>query len=199
MPSIIRKNKPSPCVGFTLVELLLVTVMLAVISLTVFATFNNAIKIMSRVKQGIPEEDIYILLDRFTGDVSNSLIFTGLAFKGSENSLELVTLVQSPRLQMRTVGKVIYSYDEKAGVLDREQLDFSHLYSHENGYLAHALGNIKSLKFSYCSYDPVKKEYQWQGEWAKEGLPSAIRLEFEFENKTVSNKFSKTVSIPVSG
>jgi len=111
----------------------------------------------------------------------------------------LVNLVQSPRLAMRTVGKVIYSYDEKAGVLNREQLDFSHLYSRENGYLAPALGNIKSLKFFYCSYDPVKKEYQWQGEWVKEGFPLAIRLEFEFGNKTVSNKFSKTVSIPVSG
>jgi hypothetical protein len=194
MPSIARKNS---C-AFTLVELCLVTAMLAVISLTVFATFNNAVKIVSKVRQEIPEEDIYIFLDRFTADVNNSLAFSGLAFKGSEDSLELITLVQSPRMGIRSVGKVLYSYDEKTGTLDRELLDFSHLYSREKGYLTHPLTKIKSFKFYYSSFDPVKKESRWEEEWLEGKLPTAIRLEFEVGDEAATTKCTKTVTLPVS-
>ena len=48
--------------AFTLVELLIVTAMLAVISLAIYSTFSSGLKIWQRVSKPIPEEDLGIFL-----------------------------------------------------------------------------------------------------------------------------------------
>lgn len=191
----IRKNKS----GFTLIELLLVVSMLAIVSLSIYATFNNGIKIWQKINRTLPEEDLVILFDKFTSDLNNSLNFDSIKFLGTEGKVELATLVNSPRLQVRTVGKVIYSYDSEAETISREQRDFSHIHSNGEGPVTDTIKNVKFFKFKYYIYDLEKKQYLWQDEWLKEGLPLAVRIELEIEDGSQINKFTRTVSIPISG
>ncbi|MGE5197926.1 MAG: type II secretion system protein J [Deltaproteobacteria bacterium] len=195
MPRIISKTKN----GFTFIELLVVTVMLAVISLAVFSAFSSGMKIMRRANRTLPQEDLDIMLDKFTSDVRNSLKFKDLRFIGTENSLELATLVGSSWMRTPTIGRVSYSYDPDSGVFNREQADFSQIYGRDLNRVAQSVGNIKSLRFFYYWYDPVKKEFLWQAEWSNEGLPLAVRLEFDFDDADQISKFTKTVSFPTSG
>ncbi len=185
--------------GFTLIEMIMVSALLAVMSLAIYATFNNGMKIWQRVNQSIAEEDLNIFLDKFSGDLRNSFKFTGTKFLGKEDGLEFATLVDSAALQKRSVGKIIYFYDPTAEALSREYLDFSQVYSGENNSHKQSLKNIRALKFQYYLYDPQKKEYLWQDEWLKEELPLAVRIELEFNNGTVVGNFTRTVGIPVSG
>ena len=105
--------------GFTLIEMLVVTVMLSVISLAIYATFNNGIKIWQKINKPIPQEDLYIFLDRFVSDVKNTFKFTGLNFLGKVDRLEFPALVDSPRLNKKTVGQVVYFYNSTSGALNR--------------------------------------------------------------------------------
>lgn len=190
-----RKNKN----GFTLIELLIVTALLAVISLAIYATFNSGVKIWQRVNKQIPEEDLDIFLEKFTLDLRNSFKFNGFNFLGEEKRFEFPTLVNSPWMNKKTVGKVSYLYDSESSIIKRNLLDFSQIYNGEEGTTQELLKNVKSLKFRYYLYDKEKKEYLWQDEWLKEDLPLAVRIELEFGNGTEIRKFTKTVNIPVSG
>jgi hypothetical protein len=184
--------------SFTFIELLIVTSILAVISLAIYSVLSNGVKIWQLVNQGIPEEDLNIFFNKFTSDMRNCFKFTDINFLGSRYTFEFVTLVSSPALQKKTVGKVIYFYDSDEGVLKREQLDFSQLYNGDSGTTQEVLKNIKFLKFKYYAYDVMTKEYVWLDEWVNEGLPVAMRVEFWFNNGKQTNKFIKTVNIPVS-
>lgn len=183
--------------GFTLIEMLMVTSMLFVISLAIYATFNNGIKIWQRINVKVPEENLNIFLDKFSRDLRNSFIFAGLNFSGQEEKLEFASLVSSLHLNKRTVGKVIYSYDSGEKTFSRQQKDYAQIYSEESDENIQSLENIKSLNFQYYIYDKEKKEYFWQ-DGSLDNMPLAVRVVLELDNGTRIIKFIKTVSIPVS-
>lgn len=185
--------------GLTLIELLIVTAILSLVSLTIYSTFNSGIKIWQRVNRKISEEDLGIFFDKFASDLRNSFKFTGLNFSGRDDIIEFPTLVNSLTLHKRTVGKVIYFYDSGTKILSRKQKDFAQIYNDEEGSIQQLIKNIKSLKFQYYLYDEEKKEYIWQDEWSNEELPLAIKIELGFDDGVQINNFTQTVSIPVSG
>jgi prepilin-type N-terminal cleavage/methylation domain-containing protein len=194
-----NNNRPVPSLaGFTLIEMLLVIAVVSVISLAIYATLNNGLKLWQKANRQLPEEDLNIFLDKFTVDLRNSFKFTGIDFSGAPFRMEFPTLVSSQALRSRSVGRVGYGYEPGSGVLIRAQQDFSQAYTAESRPLP-VLSNIKSLKFQYYVYDKEKKEYLWLEEWAKEGLPAAVRIELEMGYDSQDNKFIKTVSIPCSG
>jgi len=184
--------------GFTFIEMLIVTVTLSVISLAIYATFNNGIKIWQKINKQIPEEDLTIFFDRFSSDLKNSFKFTGLTFSGKEDELEFATILNSPALHKRTVGKVVYFYDPYEKILNREEKDFSQIYENKKGSIQQSIRDVKSLRFRYYFYDAERKEYLWQDEWESEELPLAVRIQLELEYGTENNKFVKTVNIPTS-
>lgn len=192
-----RKAKTN--VGFTLIELLIASVIVSVISFAIYAGFNNGIEVWRRVNKELPAEDLNIFFDKFARDLRSSFNFMNINFSGKSTEMEFAVLINSPRLQKISVGKVIYYYDYAKGALNRQQKDYSHIYSNENGITRQVLKNIKSLRFRYYSYDAQKKEYFWQDEFLKEGLPVSVRVELEIEEDSQIYKFQRTVNIAVSG
>ncbi|MCM8782371.1 MAG: prepilin-type N-terminal cleavage/methylation domain-containing protein [Candidatus Omnitrophica bacterium] len=192
-----RKGSGIDAKGFTLLEMLIVSAILSVVALAIYASLNNGIKIWQMVNKTLPEEDLNIFFDKFSLDIRNAFKFAGINFLGTKDALEFPTLVNSPRLQKRTVGKVIYTYVPRNRMLNRYQVDFDGVYSGETDRgLLQSLKNVTSLNFQYYFYDKERKEYLWQDEWLKGGLPLAIKVEMEFDNGRETKKFAKTVGIP---
>jgi len=185
--------------GLTLIELILVTAILSVVSLAIYSTFNNGLRIWQRINKQLPEEDLNIFFDRFGYDLRNLLQFNGISFSGTEYRLAFATIVNSSRLQKRTVGEIIYFYDSQAEILKREERDFPQVFSGDEGPIAQSLTGVQSLRFQYYIYDTNKKEYLWQDQGPEEGIPLAVRMELEFKDGTQTHKFTKTVNIPVGG
>jgi prepilin-type N-terminal cleavage/methylation domain-containing protein len=194
MPIISNDKK-----AFTLVELLIVTAMLGVVSLTVYAIFNNGFKIWQRVNQPLAQEDIDIFLDKWTIDLRNCLKIQGISLTGNKNSLEIPTLVNSAGPNKKTIGKVTYSYQAQAKILNRQQSDFSQLFSGQEGNLTPVLKNVEFFQFEYYYYDPAQKVYFWQDECSNNLMPLAVRVELGSNDQAKNDKLIKTVNIPISG
>jgi prepilin-type N-terminal cleavage/methylation domain-containing protein len=190
----MKQNKAQ---GFTLIELLVVTVMLSVVCLAIYSTFASGARIWQRVNKLSLSEDVNIFFDRFTGDVKNSVVFTGLRFQGKPDRFELPTLVSSSALEAKTIGLVVYSCANDAVM--RSQSDYSQLYQDVQVAPRHVLKGLRSCKFSYYQYDEDKKEYSWVDEWTRDGLPLAIRLLISIGTDAGAADLVKTVSIPVAG
>lgn len=186
--------------GFTLIELLIVTSMLAVVSLAIYATFNNGLKIWQKVNRPLVSADMDIFLDKWTGDLKNSMRSKSFSLRGNSSHLEIPTLVNSAGLGARTVGEAVYSYDPQSKAVSRQQSDVSQLYTRQAVSSIPVLTGLGSLKFEYYYYDKLKKEYLWREEWrGEEGLPLAVKVEFGYDDPARSGVFTKTVSIPVGG
>jgi prepilin-type N-terminal cleavage/methylation domain-containing protein len=161
--------------GLTLVELLMVTAMLSIVSLAIFSTFSSGLRIWQRVNTKTPYEDLGIFFDKFSGDLRNSFKFKGLRFSGGYNSFGFPTLLDNRVLNVRTVGEVTYSYDFNKEAFNRNAKDFSQAFSNGEG-AEQQLNNVKSLRFQYYAFDTEKKVYAWQDEWLEEEPPLAVKI-----------------------
>ena len=191
----ILKNK----FGFSLVELLVVTAMLGIISLAIFATFNNGMKVWQRVNKHLAEEDVGIFFDKISRDLSNCLKSSAMPFSADQNNLKLPTQVYSPRLKSTSVGQVVYAYDSQSGALLRQQKDYSQIYSHQDDQPVPLLKNLRTFKLEYYFYDHQKQEYLWKEDWPGPGIPLAVRVSLDFNDSPGAEKIVRTISIPIGG
>ncbi|MFH0918328.1 MAG: type II secretion system protein GspJ, partial [Candidatus Omnitrophota bacterium] len=180
----MRKNK----LGFSLVELLVVTSMLGVISLAIFSTFNNGFKVWQKINKPLAQEDLGIFLDKLSQDLNNCLKSSSLAFTGDQNNLGIPTLAFSPRLKASTLALVAYTYDQQTGSLSRQPKDFSQLYSRQEEDPVILLKNIESFKFEYYYFDTQKQEYIWKEEPLGAGLPLAVRVSISLNGYSETDK-----------
>lgn len=186
--------------AFTLIEILIVTVMLSVISLAIFSTFSNGITIWQRIHSRATAEDLIIFCEMFAADLRNSFNFKSIVFKGDEERVEFASLLNSRRLNARTVGRLSYVYNPDRKTLSKFQEDFSAVYASEELEPKYTLGDVKSLKFKYYFYDTTAKEYVWSEEWVKKSsLPLAVRLEMEFDKASMPERLVRTFTIPAAG
>ncbi len=192
----IKSNKSA----FTLIEMLIVTAIISVISLAIFSTFNNGIKIWQRVNNPLPGEDTAIFLNKFSRDLRRTFNFEGIEFIGEKDRVEFASLVTSRNLQITTVGKIVYSYNTSNETLDRIEKDFSQIYSGEKGSVIQVLSKITDLNFLYYYYDTEKKEFNWEDSWHKGRFPLAVRLELKININSDGDieTYVKTVNLPVS-
>lgn len=190
-----NKNKAFLPRGFTLIELLIVSGIMSVIALSLYSTLSSGLKIWQRITHSVEEEDINLFLGKLGNEIRNMVNFSGLTFSGGKDTLSFNTIVTSQRLMFSSIGQIRYSYDSGAGIVQREQKDFSHIFNNEEGVLKVVLTGIKAVRFSYYLYDEKEKKYFWVNEYASNKLPLAVKLELELNE---DKKIIKTVSIPIS-
>lgn len=190
-----KKNR-----GFTLIELLITAALSVIVGIVIYSTFAAGIKIWQRIKMEVPEEDQVVFADKLATDLGNSFKSTAVNFSGKQDGFEFATLVASPRLNVRTAGMVVYSYNDSSETINRSEKDYSHIYSGDEGNMRALLKNVRYLKCQYYKFDKAMKEYIWLDEWQKEdGVPSAVRVELGLIYGDKVAKFIKTVSIPAGG
>ena len=173
--------------------------MLGVISLAIFSTFNNGFKVWQKINKPLAEEDLGIFFDKLVQDLNNCLKSSSIPFTGDQNNLGIPTQVFSPRLKTISLGLVTYSYDQQSGLLNRQPKDFSQLYSRQEDSPVALLKNVGSFKFEYYCFDTQKQEYIWKEEWSGAGLPLAVRVELNLNDSSGTNKFIRTINIPIGG
>ena len=185
--------------AFTLIEMLVVVSMVFFVSLAVYATLSAGLRIWKRINVNTPGENISIFFEKFTSDLKNTVKFSSLSFSGAEDSFEFVSLVESHRIGNKTIGKIVYSFNNSSRSLKRYEKDIAHIFREEPGIEHNALSDIRAVRFYYYHYDKENDYYTWEDEWGLESIPLAIRLELTMGTENASEKFTKTVSIPVGG
>jgi hypothetical protein len=185
--------------SFTLVEILVVSMILALVSLAIFSTFSSGIKLYKRMTVESGAIDRAIFLDRFTTDLRNSFLFTGLEISGQDDSCSLPTVVYQPALQARSIGLVNYAYDSGSRQLLRTQSDYAQLYAGRQPQVRQRLSGITGARFSYYRKDPEKNAYLWLDEWdIPDEVPLAVRLELTEGSGEDERKILRTVWLPVA-
>lgn len=196
--SKLKKSKNSIKSSLTLIELLIVSMIVVVIALAINYSLGSGVGVWRKISQELTEENLNIFFDKFSVDLHNSLEYADIEFIGEEQELKFATLVTSLRFSDKLPGEITYVYNTQSNILNRELKDYSAVYNKEEGQVVPVLKNVETLEFSYYFFDSQRKEYRWQEEWKKEGLPLAVRLDLEIKDGEKFKKFTRTVTIPLS-
>ena len=191
--------------GFTLMEMLLVTVLVSIVSLAVFQTFSNGLKLWAAGQRLDHEGDVAIWLDKVGEDVRGTLPVAGIAFKGSGMSMSFPSIIwtaadkNSGRAEegvVDQIGAVEYRFDPAQGIMYRRQANYGQaLKGQWQTDQEMALGLEKVLFHYYFSSDEgfVTKSQ------AEDKIPTGVTIEVFLRGDAGGPRLKRFFAIPVGG
>jgi len=199
--------------GFSLVELLIVSSLVAIIGLALYSAFNNGILIWQKVNQGLAAEDAGIFFDKITHDLKNSFNFASIKATGTDISITFPTLIKFKDKEGAKdgIGQVSYFFDKKNELLCRRQSNYSEIYQGRGYNDQDSVKNVTRLKFQYYYYDSKLNEFSWRETWEDDGffkeeekeetrqpMPLAVKIELEVKDGDYRQKFTDIIAIPIA-
>lgn len=175
--------------GFTLIEMLSVSILLGIIGLAVFTTLNNGLKIWQVLTRESPEEDFLLLSEKFSRDLKNGFRYTGMKFKGTPDRVSFPSFITLPGTKDNAcIGQITYFFDTLTQSVKRSQATYSEVYQHKRTPEQTLVKNVKNLTFLYYVYDEDTKSYQWKDTWDEEKkLPVSVKITVGYlDGKTVN-------------
>jgi len=187
--------------GFTLLELLITTSLIALMGLAIYSTFARGVTIWERGnKTNIGEQEARFILDSLAKELRNSFKFSGVEFSGTKSGISFPTYVntagiaQDPKWE---VGKVSYFYDSGKKSFFRRQASYIDLFQEDLPEAKEVVFQVEDLEISYYFFDTIGKTYNWKDSWAdKENFPLGVRIALTVGTGEGEEKFVKTIYLP---
>ena len=198
-------------IGFTLIEVLLVSMLLSVVALAVFKAFSDGVALWKRVNVESRDEDLNIFFSDVTARLTSAFVHASVRFEGGRDRIAFPAIVpfEFEDGVRGTVGRVMYFYDGADDSICVEQADYSRVYEGRRGTIRSLLKGAVSLRFSYYCRDPEEKKFLWVREWRKDELPAnvdaektlpvAVKITVEFREGNEYKEYTRTVALPVGG
>jgi len=185
-----------------MIETILVMGLLATISIVIFGTLSNGLKIWKRGYQSVAEEDLLIFFDKMSHDVHNAVELRQLTSEGKDSSFAFPTIVRTPadaKLALDSeyveqIGKVEYYFDAAQRGIFRRQANYSQALENKYGQERLLVADVRSVNFQY--YDQKTKQFQLLPETTAQ-LPAAVRVTVSFGSTHHPQSIVKLISIPV--
>ncbi len=192
--------------GFTLIEILLVSVLISVIGITIFRCFANGLKLWSKAQRLNNEVQVAIFLDKIADDLRSTVNISGIEFKGTATEVSFPCIIRttadhkSSRASeefINQIGRVQYIYDYSQHAILRKQANYSQaLKGKWQINDVPIVSGIDSLEFHYDV--STQKGFQFKNE-TREGLPLGLMIEVRFSDDNGQHQFKRYVLIPIGG
>ncbi|MBU0895202.1 MAG: prepilin-type N-terminal cleavage/methylation domain-containing protein [Candidatus Omnitrophica bacterium] len=161
--------------GFTLVEMMLVAGILAIIGLTIVATFSSGLRIFYRMEgYNTVKADVLISIEKMERDLKNAFSYRGIEFIGSSKKVTFPGLIRKFNSEGRpeeSLGAISYYLDDsgKTKMVSREENKYTQAIKKDRGARGPItrLASIEGLDFKYYVYDPESDFYSWASVWDK--------------------------------
>lgn len=170
-----------PDSGFTILELLIVTMILPVIAFTIFANFRSGYALWSVVTQPVPGEELARFSRRLSDDTQSAGRYSAAPFAGTPVELSFFRIPASDPVEPAgAVLRVRYVWDDNANAIVREERDLSEQHRDRPGRVSLALAGVEECRFEYLVFDKLNESYQWRDAWSgkPEEFPAALRVNF---------------------
>lgn len=178
--------------GFTLVEVLVVTVIFSIISVGIMTNFVSGIKIWKRSQDLFRVYgDLILTLEKVSRELRRSVNIPEIGFEavsGNEFSF--------PALVGNSCMKVTYRFDPEEKTFLRGQVSSKDIIAEKEkeGYKEEKIIDLDELNINYFYYNKDDKSLGWQDSWKKEdGILRLVKLNGKYNGK----EFSKIILIPI--
>jgi hypothetical protein len=184
--------------AFTLVEILLVTSLIGLVSIAVLKSFNNGLKLWAKAQRINREAEAAIFLDKMSEDLRSMVFISSIAFKGSSQKISFPAIVitkadaKSSRAQegvVDQIGAVQYRYDAELHKIFRRQANYAEAVKGKwvQDEIAIVSG-IEDLSFHYEIFDD--KGFLLKSEIG-EGVPSGVMVDVRFSDDSGTHELKR--------
>lgn len=188
----------------TLIEILIVTALISVISIALYHALSNGLRVWSYSQRVVVEEDIVFFMERLSSDLHNTLYYANMPFQGERGTLSFPTVIKlketntlGPHPQVsEQIGRVQYRYDVSEKAIVRQEADYGQALGNEYGPEQTLVKGVESLKFTYIY---LTEKQQIASENILETMPSAVEVEVEFLDNKMKRSLKRTIDIPLAG
>lgn len=183
--------------GFTLVEVILSAVLVALLGGAIYLTLSQGVRIWNRAAKNRPEIDIYMGFEKLTDDLRNALKYSTGKFKGSIDSLEFYT--QNSTSGVPGPMQVSYLFDRNKKQVKRTKLDYRQILNTVQTPSEEVImQGITDATFSYYFSDRSMVG-SWKNFWDTLCIPEAVRVSVSYKDQNQLRKATRTVIVPVGG
>ncbi len=191
--------------AFTLMEMLLVTTLIAVISVAVFQAFNNGLKLWARGVRLDNQGNTSIMLDKMGEDLRRAVLVTAIPFNGLSMrfSFPAVISAQADKNGSRAgeglieqLGAVEYRYEPAEGKIFRRQALYGQALKGQWGGDMEVASGLENVLFQY--YFPGKKGFALSAQ-ADGVLPEGVSIAIRFKGEPTDHELKRSFAIMVGG
>jgi len=215
----MRKIKWS---GFTLIELMIASVLIALAGLAAYHAYSQGILVWKKGQENSNQDKAMLTLERISRDLKNTFSFSPIEFSGEEtkisfpyltlkydwaqpeenNETEDISAPAESSVPLPLLTKVTYEYNQSEEKLSR----LSEIYAYPNldelktnpddtkkESSRTLLEDIEILKFSYAI--TKTPELSFSSNAINSGIPYAVKIELKL--KSMKNALSRTILIPI--
>lgn len=176
-------SPPAKKTGFTLLELLIGAVLVAIVAGVVAAAFAAGFRVWQRaVRPG--DGEAVLALELIAKDIRNTVPFRLEPFKGKANGIDIPSLVTTPRPGgAATVlpGMVGYEFNPAARTLERVTRYFP-FPDPERTVREMVMEAVEAVRFTYGEVGTENGNgVLWSPDWqGRTNTPAAVKVELEF-------------------
>lgn len=193
----IQKNKK----GFTLLELLITTSLIAMMGLAIYAAFAKGVAVWELCNETDKQEkEIRFALDKMAAELRNSFNFSRIVFGGTKGQIEFSTYIvmhpatEGPRTEL---GRVTYFFDPAQNTLLRIQERYVDIFQEERPEPKEFIAQLTGFEFGYYYFDAAKNVYDWMDSWEdRNDLPLGVRITLKAKDNGEEKSFVKTAYFP---
>jgi len=191
--------------GFTLTEVLLVSAMFAVISLAVFNAFSNGFKLWARGQHVMVEGNTAIFLDRLSEDLRQTILISGIPFKGDSAELSFPAIILGPtdsngsRAQegiADQIGAIRYVFDPSQKKIIRYQATYGQALKAQWADPVDVADLVEDVSLRY--YLPADHGLDIKTQ-TQEGIPVGVMIDVQFLVEGQLFHMRRFLIIPVGG
>jgi len=195
--------------GFTLVELLVTSFILGVISVGIIASFASGLKVYEKVQNYMGSRaDVLLALERIERDLRNIVNSSVVEFIGENELISFASVTDDGSL-----GRVLYYVKGARDMFTREEQGYklaTAMKLRKGKGKVKKLVSVRDIDFTFYYYDKEDEEYKWVEVWdpeengdegeeisEDERVPLGVRLELTFIEGRERITLTRTVLVPV--
>jgi len=187
--------------GFTLLELLITTSLIALMGLAIYSTFARGVMVWERgSKTDIVEQEARFTLQNLAKELRNSFKFSGIKFSGTKDAISFPTYVNTARVGEAPkweIGRVSYFYDSSKKSFFCREASYVDLFQDDLPKAREIVSQVNDLEINYYFFDAIGKTYKWKNSWSdKETFPLGVRIALTTGSGEEGKEFVKTVYLP---
>lgn len=190
--------------AFTLIEVLLVSSLIAIVSLAVFRSFSNGLKLWNRAERLNREAEVAIFLDKMAEDLRSTQLISGISFKGTATkvSFPAIVLTQADPRSTRAkeeiidqIGAVQYRFDAGTHTIFRRQANYSQ--SLKGNWPEQEEPIVSGVEDLILHYEVASDKGFLLKSEIDAVVPMGIMVEVHFNDDSGSHQLKRFLSIPV--
>lgn len=167
--------------AFTLIELIVATLILSVVIVSIYGAFNAGIKVWSRNAEGKDLQKIRIALLRIQKELRSSFFFSGIPFSGTSMSIIFPAVEEKDKIYAVNYY-ILEDRNKGCEVLMKRKSVFTAAGLLEEQAMDEFIFSADSISFEYA-HEPKDglEGFEWKGIWEEslEKIPSLVKINFK--------------------